>query len=79
MTAVGAVSTEPRAFLSGQQRSSATSASRRRHTVVFALVVTAIAALLYFEYRTFSRVAATPATEADTLCVAARIGLSCQW
>lgn len=47
----------------------------RRQGLVLTLVVASIAALLYFEYRTYTRVAATPATEADTMCVLARIGL----
>ena len=50
----------------------------RRQTAILALVIVGVAALLYFEYRTFSRVAATPATEADTMCLASRIGLPCR-
>jgi hypothetical protein len=48
----------------------------RRQGVVLTLVVAGIAALLYFEYRTFSRVAPSTASEPDTMCVAARVGLS---
>lgn len=50
----------------------------RRQGLILTLVVASIVALLYFEYRTVSRVAATPATEADTLCLASRIGLPCR-
>ena len=50
----------------------------RRQGIILAVVVAGIAALLYFEYLTFSRVAATPATEADTMCIASRIGLPCR-
>ena len=64
MTAV-AVSIPPRR-LSGRQ------------IIILAVVIAGIAALLYFEYQTFSRVAATPATEADTACMASRIGLPCR-
>ena len=49
-----------------------------RQAIILATVMAAVVALLYFEYRTFSRVAATPATEADTLCMASRIGLPCR-
>jgi hypothetical protein len=49
-----------------------------RQLVVLAMVTVGISALLYFEYRTFSRVAATPATEADSMCLASRIGLPCR-
>ena len=50
----------------------------RRQGIILTLAITAIAALLYFEYRTFSRVAPATATEADTLCMASRIGLPCR-
>ena len=49
----------------------------RRQSVILALVIAGVALLLYFEYQTFTRVAPTTATEADTMCVASRIGLPC--
>ena len=50
----------------------------RRQGMVLTLAIAGIAALLYFEYRTFSRVAPTTATEPDTMCMASRIGLPCR-
>ena len=50
----------------------------RRHALILAAVTGAISALLYFEYRTYSRIAPAPATEADTMCMASRIGLPCR-
>ena len=47
----------------------------RRQGVILALVIVALVALLSFEYRTFSRVAPTTATEPDTMCMLARVGL----
>ena len=47
-------------------------------SLILTLVVAGVAALLYLEYRTFSRVAPTTATEADTMCMASRIGLPCR-
>jgi hypothetical protein len=47
----------------------------RRQTATLTLFIAAVAAVLYFEYRTFSRVAPNTATEADTMCMAARFGL----
>lgn len=65
MTAV-TLSISPRSRLSGRQG------------LILAVVVAGLAALLYFEYLTFSRVAPASATEADTLCMASRIGLPCR-
>ena len=50
----------------------------RRQTVVLCSVIAGVVALLYFEYRTFTRLAPTTATEADTMCMASRIGLPCR-
>jgi hypothetical protein len=50
----------------------------RRQMIILFSVIVAVAALLYFEYRTFTRLAPTTATEADTMCMASRIGLPCR-
>jgi ABC-type microcin C transport system permease subunit YejB len=41
------------------------------------LIIVAMVALLYLEWRT-SQVAPNGAVETDTMCIAARIGLSCR-
>ena len=51
----------------------------RRQSVILACVIAAVAALLYFEYRTFAdSPAATNQTDPDTICMASRIGLPCR-
>jgi hypothetical protein len=47
----------------------------RRQGAILTLAIGAVAALLYFEYRTYTRVAPTTATEPDTMCMLARVGL----
>ena len=47
----------------------------RRQRAILVMVIAGVAALLYFEYQTYSRVAPSTDTQADTMCMAARIGL----
>ena len=47
----------------------------RRQATILVMVVACIAALLYFEYQTYSQVAPSTDTQADTMCMASRIGL----